>query len=1019
MLPTFHLPISIEQLRESDYKTQVSTICDAFEQTWKDGVHPSVAEFANLADPAQRKRVLRELILTERECFEFLPPLASYRDPLCVSQKPSIAMDQTVRNSSDETITLSHGEVENALPSHIDRYAITRLLGEGSYGTVYEAEDVEIRRRVAIKVAKPTNTTEQPFAREAANVGRIDHPAIVPVLDIGQWRGVHYMVSELVEGENLKQWCQSHDVDQERSVAILIELADAIDVAHSCGIIHRDLKPANIIIAEQVDNTGYSPTNGQLRSRVRVIDFGIAKDLDRSTIATMAGDFVGTPHYMSPEQAKGDSAGVGKRSDIFSLGIIFFELLCRKLPFDGPAMVAIAAIRDLDAPSIRSINANIPLGLDAIVSKCLQRDLAYRYNSAKELAEDLRLWRDGQQPIVLKVRYRNRQRQIGKLAALVLIILCGVIVGLKSIPLGKANPLLSSSAASIGSSERKPSIIPSHGLELWIMQGQLPGLNDWLRRYQRGDSDAYDELDAARFGSRGNSDQQKRLQIASACLQTEVVATSDQLAALKYAKSIFPMQLSAFGQFVHLAPVWILDHYLLKHTEMAESVRCEILRELSSRWSRSDRFDKVLALLKEAKTMETSSILEAIEPPPESYPKWQSQVSRELAGIRYESSQIRAEIDSAAGWKAKLALIAYRLGQTDVMDQILEFNPLPQSRSFFIYWLGISNLTLDPLLDRLPNYRDDWRASGVVLCLMNRFDSQQSNEEVLDRAETSDNSSRDLIRRLYAEHPSAVVHRIARTMLTKLNDMEYAKMIDQLPQSHMIHSDRNWYTHPMGMQMNIVRGPITFWYGLPPKNTEPVHPPTDTKLGGYYTIPYSFAYSSELVNEKLYSQFNSAKFVDPQDRAVVDLSWIDATRFLDWMSYEEGLIDTSSLVDNDAGSWTYSLPGIGYRFPSTREWECLARSGTVTDFPYGNYDSDLAKNSNFASEFSEHMEWTATPVDNLRDPIRSQFKVDLFLALAIKGAYNARGPCNLAYFNTSGLMRGQPVGFRVFKQLER
>jgi len=402
--------------------------------------------------------------------------------------------------------------------------------------------------------------------------------------------------------------------------------------------------------------------------------------------------------------------------------------------------------------------------------------------------------------------------------------------------------------------------------------------------------------------------------------------------------------------------------------------------------------------------METNSIIEALAPPSDSYAEWQSQVSRELASIRYESSQSRVEIESAARWKAMLALIAYRLGQTDVMDEILEFNPLPQSRSFFIYWLGISNLPLNPLLERLANYRDDWRASGVVLCLMNRFDRQQSNEEVVDH------SLRDLIRELYAEHPSAMVHRNARTMLKKLNDMEYASLVDQLPQSHMINSDRNWYTHPMGMQMNIVRGPVTYWFG---------HPPTNDKPGGLYTIPYSFAYSGELVNEKLYSQFNGTKFVDPQDRAVVDLSWIDATRFLDWMSLKEGLIETSSLVDNDVDSWTYSLPEIGYRFPSTREWECLARSGTMTDFPYGDYDSDLTKNSSFASEFSEHMEWTATPVDNIPDPLRTQFIVNGFKGLAVKGAHNDRGPSNLAYLVISKFKSSQPVGFRVFRQLQR
>jgi serine/threonine protein kinase/formylglycine-generating enzyme required for sulfatase activity len=410
------LPLSREQLRGYDALRQIDVVCDAFEDAWRRGLKPMARDYVDLVEPENQRRLFRELIMLEQECLAFHGHGSQTGWTSRGSTLPSGRSD-----TNEETGTLGPSpSQESDMPSHIDRYVILRELGRGSYGVVYEAEDVQLRRNVALKVAFAPGShglEARTYSREAENAGRADHPAIVKVLNIGTWRGIPFLASELVQGTTLDSIAENASMDFRQIVQIMAELANGIHAAHEAGVIHRDIKPSNIMLE---------------RERVRILDFGVAKWIDRLTKNTRDGDKVGTPHYMSPEQARGDSAKVDARSDVFSIGIVLFQLLTGRLPFDGPMVAVISAIQTCQLPSLRGIRPDIPISLEAIVRRCCQRSPEDRYQSAAELERDLRSWLDARPVRAIGTLQRDAilrfLKQAGKVAACLMLTWLGTSV---------------------------------------------------------------------------------------------------------------------------------------------------------------------------------------------------------------------------------------------------------------------------------------------------------------------------------------------------------------------------------------------------------------------------------------------------------------------------------------------------------------------------------------------------------------------------------------------------------------
>ncbi|WP_432354924.1 Stk1 family PASTA domain-containing Ser/Thr kinase [Sporosarcina sp. A2] len=259
------------------------------------------------------------------------------------------------------------------------RYDIIGTIGEGGMSKVYVAHDVILDRDVAIKVLNYDFAHEEElkrrFQREALSATSLTHPNIVNIFDVGEEGELHYLVMEYVKGLTLKRFIlENGPLEPAKAIPIMLQLVAAISNAHHNGIIHRDVKPQNILMDEE--------------GHVKITDFGIAMALT-ATSHTKTNSVLGTVHYLSPEQARGRMAT--KKSDVYSLGIVFYELLTGKLPFSAETAVAVA-LKHLqeETPSVRAEFPSIPQSVENIILKATAKDASHRYVSADEMYEDLR-----------------------------------------------------------------------------------------------------------------------------------------------------------------------------------------------------------------------------------------------------------------------------------------------------------------------------------------------------------------------------------------------------------------------------------------------------------------------------------------------------------------------------------------------------------------------------------------------------------------------------------------------------
>jgi len=264
----------------------------------------------------------------------------------------------------------------------IGRYEIQEHIGEGGMAQVYRAFDPEINRAVALKILKEEHCQDEErkgrFLREGKAAGALTHPNIVTVYDVGELEGAPYIMMELLEGQTLGDLLrQNARIPMEHILEIAMQLAGALDYAHGKGVVHRDLKPENIML-------------GSDGRSVKIADFGIARIEEVSEKEnTQVGMMLGTPRYMSPEQASGER--VDGRSDLFAVGVLLYELITGKKAFDAESMpTLIMQIVQKDPLPIRQINTSAPVGLQKIVHKLLQKKPTRRFQTGKELREALR-----------------------------------------------------------------------------------------------------------------------------------------------------------------------------------------------------------------------------------------------------------------------------------------------------------------------------------------------------------------------------------------------------------------------------------------------------------------------------------------------------------------------------------------------------------------------------------------------------------------------------------------------------
>jgi len=311
-------------------------------------------------------------------------------------------------------------------PKSIGGFKVIRKLGAGGFGAVYLARDPDLDRFVALKVPQDRQTFEpdflERFKREARSAARLQHPGIVEIYSVEQDTDRPFLVCEYIPGTTLNAHVGQNPLSFRRAAEIVRDVARALDFAHSRGIVHRDVKPGNILL----------DTNG----RPRLADFGMSKRMDADITMTIEGQILGTPAYMSPEQAAGEPDQVGPLSDVYSLGVVLYTLLTGELPFRGKArMVIDQVVHDLPR-NPRSLNDAVPIDLETISQKAMEKEPRLRYQSAGEFADDLDRWLKNQ-PIRARhigpagkfTRWCRRNPAVASLTITVAVLLVLMTVG--------------------------------------------------------------------------------------------------------------------------------------------------------------------------------------------------------------------------------------------------------------------------------------------------------------------------------------------------------------------------------------------------------------------------------------------------------------------------------------------------------------------------------------------------------------------------------------------------------------
>jgi WD40 repeat protein len=446
---------NLERL-DIDLLRRIDAICRQFEADWRTGRQLRLDDYLGQVPDGCRPALRAEL---NALLVELRPPAVpetdtvnrTERQPSAIAEAPTIAPRSaaaqplpgeastpileklTVRPSAGATVELESSGLtasEPASPTHIryfGDYEIIREIARGGMGVVFEARQVSLDRKVALKMILAgqlaDDTDVKRFYSEAQAAANLDHPGIVPIFEVGQHDCQHYFSMGFVEGQSLSHRLADGPLPIRKAAELIRRVGEAVEYAHEHGLIHRDLKPANILL----DKNG----------NPRVTDFGLAKKIQSDSGLTGSGQIMGTPSYMPPEQAGGRRGDVGPAADVYALGATLYALVTGRPPFQAATAMdtVLQVISDEPVPP-RRLNGSIPRDLETICLKALAKEPARRYTTARELADDLRRFLEGEPICARSVssfekcwRWCRRRPLIAGLAAAVVMAVVGGLIG--------------------------------------------------------------------------------------------------------------------------------------------------------------------------------------------------------------------------------------------------------------------------------------------------------------------------------------------------------------------------------------------------------------------------------------------------------------------------------------------------------------------------------------------------------------------------------------------------------------
>ena len=387
--------LDVQDLAHRSMADEIDLICDAFEGAWTRGETPHIEDYIVRSDATGRSSLFAELLLVDREFRIRRGESVSRQSYQLQFPEYATIIDDLEFATIDDRAESGKSTIRDWKAAkrggQIAHFELLEELGSGASGTVWKASDTRLKRIVALKVPRQHDLTQserERFLREGQAAAQLRHPNIVAVFEVGEDRRHVFIVAEYVDGVDLRKWLNHYRPTYREAAEHTAQLAEALHHAHEQGVIHRDLKPANVLLDSQ--------------GRPHITDFGLAKWAESSKGMTVEGNILGTPAYMSPEQARGDAGRVDRRTDVYGLGALLYEVLVGKPAFEGDVASIVHQVIHCEPQPPGKVANKVPRDLETICLKAMEKVPARRYPSAQEMAVDLPdtcvaslFWRDG------------------------------------------------------------------------------------------------------------------------------------------------------------------------------------------------------------------------------------------------------------------------------------------------------------------------------------------------------------------------------------------------------------------------------------------------------------------------------------------------------------------------------------------------------------------------------------------------------------------------------------------------